>query len=97
MAKDVVEAVKWWRKAAEQNYAEAQYNLGVCYATGQGVTKDAIEAYKWWLLADAQGNEGTKQNITRLEGQLTREQIAEGKRREQNWLEQRKKPSTNNR
>ena len=31
VAKDQVEAVKWYRKAAEQNYAEAQYNLGVCY------------------------------------------------------------------
>ena len=32
VAKDQVEAVKWYRKAAEQNYARAQYNLGVCYA-----------------------------------------------------------------
>ena len=32
VAKDEVEAVKWFRKAAEQNHAEAQYNLGVCYA-----------------------------------------------------------------
>ena len=31
VAKDQVEAVKWYRKAAEQNLAEAQYNLGVCY------------------------------------------------------------------
>ena len=31
VAKDQVEAVKWYRKAAEQNYAKAQYNLGVCY------------------------------------------------------------------
>jgi len=28
-----------YRKAAEQNYAKAQYNLGVCYAFGQGVVK----------------------------------------------------------
>ena len=28
VAKDQVEAVKWYRKAAEQNYAKAQYNLG---------------------------------------------------------------------
>ena len=32
--------MKWYRKAAEQNYAEAQYNLGVCYYNGQGVAKD---------------------------------------------------------
>ncbi len=40
VAKDEVEAVKWYRKAAEQNDAQAQYNLGVCYADGQGVAKD---------------------------------------------------------
>ena len=32
VAKDEVEAVKWFRKAAEQNFAEAQFDLGVCYA-----------------------------------------------------------------
>ena len=34
--KGYVEAVKWYRKAAEQNYAEAQFNLGLCYENGQG-------------------------------------------------------------
>src|ERR1035438_9886500 len=38
--KDEVEAVKWWRKAAEQNNAMAQYNLGLCYCDGEGVAKD---------------------------------------------------------
>ena len=31
MAKDYVEAVKWYRKAAEQNIAEAQFSLGICF------------------------------------------------------------------
>ena len=56
MAKDEVEAVKWYRKAAEQNYAEAQYNLGCCYANGQGVAKDEVEAVKWFRKA-AEGGE----------------------------------------
>ena len=30
VAKDQAEAVKWYRKAAEQNLAKAQYSLGVC-------------------------------------------------------------------
>ena len=34
--KDQMEAVKWFRKAAEQNFAKAQYALGVCYNTGEG-------------------------------------------------------------
>jgi Sel1 repeat len=34
--------VKWFRKAAEQNLADAQYNLGVCYDSGEGVAKDVF-------------------------------------------------------
>ena len=30
--KDDAEAVKWYRKAADQGYATAQFNLGVIYA-----------------------------------------------------------------
>jgi len=44
VAKDQVEAVKWFRKAAEQNFAPAQYNLNVCYYNGKGVAKDQVEA-----------------------------------------------------
>jgi TPR repeat protein len=47
VGKDLGEAVKWFRKAAEQNHAPAQYILGVCYAKGQGVTKNYAEAAKW--------------------------------------------------
>jgi S1-C subfamily serine protease len=42
-----VEAVKWYHKAAEQNFAPAQYDLFFCYANGQGVAKDYVEAVKW--------------------------------------------------
>jgi len=33
---DDVEAVAWYRQAAEQGYADAQFNLGVMYADGEG-------------------------------------------------------------
>jgi TPR repeat protein/ubiquitin-protein ligase len=45
---DYVEALKWFRKAAEQEHAGAQGNLGVCYAEGLGVPQDLMEAGKWW-------------------------------------------------
>ncbi|MEJ6830614.1 MAG: tetratricopeptide repeat protein, partial [Akkermansiaceae bacterium] len=53
--KDYVEAVKWYRKAAEQGHAIAQYNLGCSYASGKGVTQDDVEAVKWYRKADLQG------------------------------------------
>src|SRR5207249_4767422 len=78
VAKDPGEAVKWYRKAVEQNYALAQTDLGMCYYNGDGVWKDQVEAYKWLLLAARQGDEHAKKNMTVLESKLTPEQIAEG-------------------
>jgi TPR repeat protein len=54
VAKNEVEAVKWYRKAAEQNLAGAQFNLGVCYGLGEGVPKDEVEAVKWYRKAAEQ-------------------------------------------
>ena len=34
--KDYKEAVKWYRKAAEQGYAKAQFNLGFMYYKVKG-------------------------------------------------------------
>ena len=36
--------------------ADAQCNLGVMYASGEGVIEDAVEAYAWMSVAAAQGN-----------------------------------------
>ena len=57
------EAVKWYRKAAEQGYAKAQNRLGVAYAKGKGVTQDYYEAVKWYRKAALQGNTNAKYNL----------------------------------
>ena len=54
LATNPVEAVKWLRKAAEQNYAKAQYNLGVCYHDGLGLTTNYVEAVAWFRKAAEQ-------------------------------------------
>jgi TPR repeat protein len=53
VVKDSVEAVRWYRKAAEQGMAEAQHNLGAAYLSGDGVPTDLAEAYFWWYLGAA--------------------------------------------
>jgi hypothetical protein len=50
-----VEATKWFRKAAEQESAAAQYNLGVAYTSGQGVETNFVEAVKWFSKAAENG------------------------------------------
>jgi TPR repeat protein len=54
-APDVAEALKWYRRAADQGYAKAQYALGLDYYGGSGVPKDAAEAAKWFRKAAEQG------------------------------------------
>jgi len=44
-----------YRASAEKGDAEAQYNLGFMYRTGQGVPLNYIQAYMWNSLAAAQG------------------------------------------
>jgi len=55
-----VTPLKWFRRAAEQNYGWAQFNLGLCYQTGQGVAKGYAEAVKWYRKA-AEQNDATAQ------------------------------------
>jgi hypothetical protein len=54
------EAVKWYRKAAEQNHARAQVCLGLCYTCGVGVPEDDTEAAKWYRRAAEQGHAGAQ-------------------------------------
>lgn len=49
--KNLEEAVKWYTKAANQEYAQAQYLLGKAYDKGEGVAKNDSEAMKWYLKA----------------------------------------------
>lgn len=55
VTQDYAEAVKWYRKAADQGYAYAQLVLGCCYANSQGVSLDHAEAVKWYRKAAEQG------------------------------------------
>jgi len=48
--------VRWYRMAAERGNAGAQLNLGIMYATGQGVLEDSVEAVKWYRRAASQGD-----------------------------------------
>ena len=50
-------ALKWFRTAADLGHRDSQYNLGVIYARGLGVSADAAEAWKWLDLAARQGDE----------------------------------------
>ncbi len=48
---------------AEQGHASAQYNLGVMYDNGEGVTQDASEAVRWTRKAAEQGDAWAQTNL----------------------------------
>jgi TPR repeat protein len=49
-------AMSWYRKAADQGYATAQYNLGTMYDRGNGVPQDYAAAVSWYRKAAEQGH-----------------------------------------
>ena len=51
------------RTDAEQGDADAQFNLGVRYAIGQGVPQDDAEAVRWYRLAAEQGHTTAQFNL----------------------------------
>ena len=52
---DYGEAMKWYRKAAGQDYAEAKYRIGQMHRYGRGVTENLNEAISWLRQAAEQG------------------------------------------
>ncbi|KAL3880340.1 hypothetical protein ACJMK2_032588 [Sinanodonta woodiana] len=44
-------AIQHWQEASELGYAKAQFNLAVCYETGNGVKKDLKKAMEYYHLA----------------------------------------------
>ena len=64
-----VEAVKWYRRSAEQGYAPAQYRLGLCYAYGPVVQPNPAEAMRLYQLAANQGYVPAQRSLERLTSQ----------------------------
>ena len=86
VTQDDREAVIWYRKAADQGDADAQYNLGIRYADGKGISQDYIEAHMWFSLATVGGEERAIKNRSIIEAKMTPEQIAEARRRASAWV-----------
>ncbi|MNI90771.1 Localization factor PodJL [compost metagenome] len=66
IAKDEQQAVIWYRKAAEQGFADAQFLLGLYYELGKGVTKNDQQAVYWYRQAAKQGKEEARRKLTEM-------------------------------
>lgn len=56
-------AAGWFFRAAEQGYADAQFNLGLMYANGEGVEKDMVQAVELFKKAAEQGHVDAQNNL----------------------------------
>ena len=54
------------KEEAEAGDAHSQANLGVLYATGNGVEQNMTEAIKWFRKSAEQGNEDAKEALDKL-------------------------------
>jgi hypothetical protein len=80
VTKNEAEAVKWYRKSADQGFANAQYNLGVCHEYGTGVPKDLVESYAYWSLA-GRTDEDARKMLAALEKILSPRDRLRGQQR----------------
>ncbi len=60
---DYATAHREWRPLAEQGNANAQFNLGLMYDNGQGVSQDHAKALQWYRKAAEQGNVEAQYNL----------------------------------
>ena len=63
VARDLAQALRWYRRAADQGFAGAQANLGDMFARGQGVATDYAAAAVWFHRAAVQGHVAAQYNL----------------------------------
>ncbi|SET30249.1 hypothetical protein SAMN05216326_11961 [Nitrosomonas marina] len=56
-------AAGWFYRSAEQGYADAQFNLGLLYANGEGVERDMQQAVELFKQAAEQGHVDAQNNL----------------------------------
>lgn len=84
-ALDDEEAVKWYRRAAEQSHPVAQRVLGLRSQVGQGVAEDRARAWMWLTLAAESGDAEAEAARAAMRDELTAAELSEGERLLREW------------
>ncbi len=83
--RDAGAAARWYRKAADQGNLIAELRLARLYAHGIGVKRNLVEASVWARLAARQGDALAAWLADRYGEGMSREEIAQAKRRVSAW------------
>ena len=82
-------ASTWYKAAAEQGATDAQLNLGMLLANGEGVRRDDVQAYKWLELAsrtaEIEVRRAARDVLATLSGRMTEAQIAMARELARQW------------
>ncbi len=78
---DLVDAQRWYLRAAKKGHAKSQYRLGYMYERGiGGVSQNNIQAHMWFNQAALQGLELAAIRRDEIAKTMTPEEIAEAER-----------------
>ena len=93
LKQDNEQAVRWFSRAAEDQYPLSQHHLGSMFYTGQGsVKRDMIEAAKWMELAAKNYPEGPNRqqalsDLKNIHLRMSEDEQNEARRRAQKFSE----------
>jgi hypothetical protein len=81
-----MDSLALYESEAKLGRADALYNLGLAYSTGQGVAQDYIAAHKWFNLAALRGSGIAKNWRNQIAEEMNAGQIAQAQRLAREWL-----------
>ena len=81
-----MDSLAQFEQDAKTGRADALYNLGLAYSTGQGVAPDYVAAHKWFNLAAARGVEEAKRWRNTIAAEMNPGQIAQAQKLAREWL-----------
>lgn len=81
-----IDSLAQYEQDAKAGRADALYNLGLAYSTGQGVGTDFVVAHKWFNLAASRGVEEAKRWRNTIAEEMNPGQIAQAQKLAREWL-----------
>ena len=80
------DALNHFETEARLGAADALFQLGLAYSTGQGAPIDFVVAHKWFNLAAMRGTEEARTWRTQIALEMSPGQIADAQRQAREWL-----------
>jgi uncharacterized protein len=80
VAQDVMEAKKWYERAANLGHVKSQVKLGLIFAKGDGIQQNLVLAHKWFNIAAANGDKSASQARDKIAKIMSVEEIKEALR-----------------